>query len=122
MSSAQPALVWLSALTHARHARCFRWALLIAVLADEQTDFAGFLAFYERFPTSRGLMCWQILDQGGQLVVNPDGGSGCATDGDMDAAYALLLAGDSAAAADCLPVETPTLTESLQGGVGHSQS
>ena len=42
-------------------------------------------------------MCWQIVDQGGQLAVNPDGGSGCATDGDMDAAYALLLAGEACA-------------------------
>ena len=67
--------------------------MLAAVLADRRQDLEGFLRFYERFPNWNGLMCWQIVADQGKLIVNPDGGSGCATDGDLDAAYALLLAG-----------------------------
>jgi endo-1,4-beta-D-glucanase Y len=37
-------------------------------------------------------MAWQQVRQNGKIIDNPDGGNDSATDGDMDIAYALLLA------------------------------
>lgn len=68
--------------------------MLIAVLARQHEDFKGFLLFYEQFLNQKGLMSWQLCRTSGPVYVNPEnGGSNAATDGDLDAAYALLLAG-----------------------------
>ena len=72
-----------------------RWGMLIAVLARQHQDFKGFLLFYEQFLNQKGLMSWQLCRTSGPVYVNPEnGGCNAATDGDLDAAYALLLAGE----------------------------
>ena len=66
------------------------------MLADARADFEGLLAFYNAFPNEHGLMCWNIARLGRDMEVHLDpakGARGSATDGDLDAAYALLLAG-----------------------------
>ena len=69
--------------------------MLIAVLARQLDDFKGFLLFYEQFLNQKGLMSWQLCRTSGPVYVNPEnGGCNAATDGDLDAAYALLLAGN----------------------------
>jgi endo-1,4-beta-D-glucanase Y len=71
-----------------------RWGMLASVLADARHDFEGFLAFYEKHLNSSGLMSWQLVLRNKQVFVDPKGGGqSSATDGDLDAAYALLLAG-----------------------------
>ena len=79
-----------------------RWGLLIAVLAEQHTDFKGFLLFYEQFLNQKGLMSWQLCRTSGPVYVNlENGGCNAATDGVLDAAYALLLAGRWLLAAVC---------------------
>ncbi|KAK9804689.1 hypothetical protein WJX72_000078 [[Myrmecia] bisecta] len=71
------------------------YGMLISVMVDNRADFDGLLAFYEAHQNAHGLMCWQQVCRGGKVFTNPDpdaGGQNCATDGDADAAYALLLA------------------------------
>lgn len=69
------------------------WGMLIAVLARQHGDFRGFLMFYEQFLNQKGLMSWQLCRTSGPVYVNPEnGGCNAATDGDLDAAYALFLA------------------------------
>ena len=36
-----------------------RYGLLASLLADHQDDFDQFLAFYNHYENSQGLMCWQ---------------------------------------------------------------
>lgn len=57
--------------------------------------FDGLYRFYKAHPSinNSSLMGWQqIMDVYCNIVDNPDGGNDSATDGDMDIAYALLLA------------------------------
>ena len=67
--------------------------MLISVLRKEKDDFDGLLAFYKEFinPTF-GLMKWQVRSANGNLWTSDENS---ATDGDLDAAYALFKAGDS---------------------------
>ena len=77
--------------------RC-RWGLLLSVLDGHHEDFRGFLAYYSAHVNSHGLMQWQQVSRGGRIYTESASQS-CATDADLDAAYALLLAGDDAHAA-----------------------
>lgn len=68
-----------------------RYGMLISVLRKEKADFDGLLAFYKSFINPKfGLMKWQVRSENGSLVASDDNS---ATDGDMDAAYALFKAG-----------------------------
>lgn len=100
------------------------YGLLISVLQRERGDFDGFLRFWRRFLTPKGLMYWQLV-RGGDgevrlrmhttssppmhcptVLLRPGadltlcraqikanlGTLNSATDGDMDIAFALLLA------------------------------
>ena len=63
--------------------------------ANAKTYFDGLYKFYKAHPSvnNSNLMAWQqIKNSSGNIVDNPDGGNDSATDGDMDIAYALLLA------------------------------
>ena len=68
--------------------------MLVSVLMDKEADFKSMLAFYEHFvDRDTGLMSWSISETGFyQTIEIADKNS--ATDGDLDAAYALLLAGE----------------------------
>lgn len=76
------------------------YGMLITVLmagfdADAKVYFDGLFRFYKAHPSSINprLMAWQqIRDSSGNVVDTP-GSVDSATDGDMDIAYALLLAG-----------------------------
>jgi endo-1,4-beta-D-glucanase Y len=76
------------------------YGLMATVLmagADPQAhdDFDALLRFCRAHPSHHdpALMAWQqVKDAKGRVIDNPDGGSDSATDGDMDIAYALLLA------------------------------
>ncbi|ULL19819.1 hypothetical protein DVH26_16290 [Paenibacillus sp. H1-7] len=62
---------------------------------NAKTYFDGLYRFYRAHGSvnNSNLMAWQqIKDSSGNIVDNPDGGNDSATDGDMDIAYALLLA------------------------------
>lgn len=62
---------------------------------DAKTYFDGLYRFYKAHPSviDPALMAWQqVKDSKGNIIDNPDGGNDSATDGDMDIAYALLLA------------------------------
>ena len=68
--------------------------MLASVLMGKEDDFKGILAFYEHFTNSSGLMSWSISEEGFyQKIMVGKYDTGSATDGDLDAAYALLLAG-----------------------------
>ncbi|DBA92104.1 TPA: hypothetical protein ACH3X1_015830 [Trebouxia sp. C0004] len=72
------------------------YGLLASVLSDQRGDFDQFLLFYNHFENSQGLMCWQQVKRNGKILTNPDedaNATSSAPDGDLDAAYALLLAG-----------------------------
>lgn len=72
------------------------YALLASVLADRRSDFGQFLLYYNTHENDQGLSCWQQVLRNSKIFTNPDtsgNGAGSATDGDLDAAYALLLAG-----------------------------
>ena len=45
------------------------YGLLISVLQRERSDFDGFLRFWRRFLTPKGLMYWQLV-RGGDGEVN----------------------------------------------------
>lgn len=71
--------------------------MLISLFKDNRSDFDALLAFYMTWksPTT-GLMDWRVRQGGGNgaFYVDPNqGDNNSATDGDLDAAYALLLAG-----------------------------
>ena len=68
------------------------YAMLIAVLHGNQSDFDGLLSFFLSFRNGHGLMKWQVRQNGsGTLYVDEDAND-CATDGDIDIATALFLA------------------------------
>lgn len=59
-----------------------------------QIIFDNLFRFYEAFPSiiTPALMGWQQVEEGGEIIYNPEGGDDSATDGDLDIAFALLLA------------------------------
>ncbi len=64
--------------------------MLISLYQNQQADFDGLLQFYNKFTNQdHGMMRWQIWDNYEFTKDN----SNSATDGDMDAAYALFKAG-----------------------------
>ncbi|MFS0781133.1 glycosyl hydrolase family 8 [Bacillus sp. 1P06AnD] len=70
-------------------------ALMAGYDSDAKTYFDGLYRFYKDHPSSidPSLMAWQqVKNSSGNIITNPDGGDDAATDGDMDIAYALLLA------------------------------
>ncbi len=63
--------------------------------SEAKTYFDGLYRYYKAHPSvfNSALMAWQqVKDSKGNIIDNPDGGNEAATDGDMDIAYALLLA------------------------------
>ena len=69
--------------------------MLVSVLMGKEDDFKSILAFYEHFTNKNsGLMSWSISETGFFQTIEI-GDPNSATDGDLDAAYALLLAGES---------------------------
>lgn len=70
--------------------------LIMAAMAEYDSEakaiFDGMYRYYKAYPSSIGknLMAWQQSDNGSALVCSE--GSDSATDGDMDIAYALLMA------------------------------
>ena len=68
--------------------------MLVSVLMGKENDFKSILAFYEHFINrDSGLMSWSISETGFYQTIEV-GDKNSATDGDLDAAYALLLAGE----------------------------
>jgi endo-1,4-beta-D-glucanase Y len=65
------------------------FGLLITVLENDRESFNKLYKFYTKYLNSNGLMSWRVNQQ---FQVS-SGDSGSATDGDLDAAYALLIAG-----------------------------
>lgn len=61
---------------------------------DAQTNFDNLFRYYQSFPSviTAPLMGWQQVLLDGEIVDNPKGGDDSATDGDLDIAFALLLA------------------------------
>lgn len=59
-----------------------------------QAIFDNLFRYYQDFPSiiTTPLMGWQQVAIENEIVPNPDGGDDSATDGDLDIAYALLLA------------------------------
>jgi endo-1,4-beta-D-glucanase Y len=72
--------------------------LLTAIMAGydplAKTYFDGLYRFFKAHPSVNhpNLMAWQQIGKGSDIVDTPEGGNDSATDGDMDIAYALLLA------------------------------
>jgi endo-1,4-beta-D-glucanase Y len=68
-------------------------ALMACHDPDAKTVFDGMYAFFKTFPTSghKNLMAWTV-DVAGGCKIPGSGGSDSATDGDLDVAFALLLA------------------------------
>jgi len=69
------------------------YGMVIAAYMADKTDFDAFYRFYKAHPSSNGprLLAWkQTQNSSGQMVDVE--GSDSATDGDLDVAYALLLA------------------------------
>ncbi|MBN1626393.1 MAG: beta-glucanase [Deltaproteobacteria bacterium] len=66
-------------------------AIMAGYDADAKSYFDGMYRFYKSHPSSINplLMAWEQIDG---CITNPDGGGDSASDGDMDIAYALLLA------------------------------
>ncbi|KAL3134950.1 hypothetical protein ABBQ32_007910 [Trebouxia sp. C0010 RCD-2024] len=72
------------------------YGLLASVLADRKSDFRRFLTYYNDQENEHGLACWQQVLRNEKIFTDPKSGynsANSATDGDLDAAYALLLAG-----------------------------
>ncbi|KAL0041273.1 hypothetical protein WJX77_010658 [Trebouxia sp. C0004] len=72
------------------------YGLLASVLANRRIDFDKFLIYYNEQENDQGLSCWQQVLRNNKIFTDPDpsnNGCGSATDGDLDAAYAVLLAG-----------------------------
>lgn len=61
---------------------------------NAQTIFDNLFRFYQAFPSviTPSLMGWQQVEEDGEIIYNPEGGDDSATDGDLDIAFALLLA------------------------------
>jgi endo-1,4-beta-D-glucanase Y len=75
---------------------CHRYGMLVSVLMGKEDDFKAFLSFYEHFrnsPNSRDLMSFQQAEDSDYGFMRSVGyNASSATDGDLDAAYALFLA------------------------------
>lgn len=78
------------------------YGLLISVLADHKEDFNRLEAFYRAHTTVQGLMIWcQTQDPATGVISDiyprdgPEAIYKSAVDGDLDVAYALLLAGEA---------------------------
>lgn len=70
-------------------------ALMAGYDKDAKKYFDGLYRFYKAHPSSNNpfLMSWQqVIDTSGNIIDTTDDGKDSATDGDMDIAYALLLA------------------------------
>ncbi len=69
-------------------------AYLAGADASAREDFDALSRFYDghRSRIEPALMGWQQVKQGTQIVNNPSGGNDSATDGDLDIAYAFLVA------------------------------
>lgn len=61
---------------------------------NAQIIFDNLFRYYQAFPSviTAPLMGWQQVLEEGEIIPNPDGGDDSATDGDLDIAFALLLA------------------------------
>lgn len=75
------------------------YGMLLAVFMagydpEAQTIFDNLFRFFRAFPSviTPTLMGWQQVEEYGEIVPNPEGGDDSATDGDLDIAFALLLA------------------------------
>jgi endoglucanase len=63
------------------------YGMLLSVYANDQTTFDKLWQYEQQFPDSHGLMNWYISADGTQAL-----GTGAATDGDEDMAFALVMA------------------------------
>lgn len=74
------------------------FGMLASVIAGPKSDFDALLKMYDSFKNQRsGMMGWQIVDRGCVLKFNDDKfayGNDSATDGDLDAAVALVYAAE----------------------------
>ncbi len=61
------------------------YGMILMVIMDEQAVFNNMVKYYENYKRSNSLMNWKVYDSG-------DAKQGSATDGDLDIAYAFLLA------------------------------
>ncbi|KAF7731613.1 hypothetical protein EC973_008782 [Apophysomyces ossiformis] len=69
------------------------YGMLISVLKRNQADFDGLYRYFIRFRNHKGLMQWQQKrSHSGEFVPGDEGGTNCATDGDVDICTALFLA------------------------------
>ena len=68
------------------------YAMLIAVLHGNQSDFDGLLSFFLSYRNNHGLMKWQVRMNSRQQLYVAEDAEDCATDGDIDIATALFLA------------------------------
>ena len=64
------------------------WAMVLTAYYGDRSKFDGFWAYYQRWSNDQGLMHWKI--NGCSAIAEP----GPASDGDIDAAWALLVAYD----------------------------
>ncbi|KAG1089332.1 hypothetical protein G6F42_020000 [Rhizopus arrhizus] len=70
------------------------YGMLIAVLKRNQQDFDGLYRYFLQWRNTKGLMQWQQKStKSGSFVPGDQGGQNCATDGDVDVATALFIAG-----------------------------
>jgi endoglucanase len=69
-------------------------ALMAGYDPDAQAIFDSMFRYYQAFPSvyTAALMGWQQVLEDGEIIPFPEGGDDSATDGDLDIAYALLLA------------------------------
>lgn len=93
---------------------------------DAKADFDALYRFYQAHPSvnTPGLMAWQQVLRGGRVIDNPSGGNDSATDGDLDIAYALLLADrqwGSAGAIDYKAAALRSMAGTLRGVVHKSR-
>ncbi len=71
------------------------YGMILSAYMGDQENFDSLFRFCLAFPSSitpNFLIGWQQVDEDGIIDYFPDGGDHSATDGDMDVAYALLLA------------------------------
>jgi endo-1,4-beta-D-glucanase Y len=71
------------------------YGMILSAYMGDQANFDSLFRFCLAFPSSitpSFLVGWQQVDEDGTIDYFPDGGDHSATDGDMDVAYALLLA------------------------------
>lgn len=75
--------------------------MLLSVYNNNRPDFDGFLRYFDLFVNKKGLMGWQQVKTPTMTIIpSPEGGTNSATDGDIDIAHALWLAGDKWSMAD----------------------